>query len=217
MLLTSVLAALKFAPAVLSVGRAAYNALVDDDSKLPDSAGEDDVAAAIESLPPEQRDAVIEKVLKTKARLQALDTQRFLSMNDGDAEKLRASARPEIALRAMKVIETVVSVFKVVFFFTIAEWLGRAGFALAGKPFPVTDSVWSLFAEEEPVTVLIWPQVVTAIGASVMVILKYMGCRERDKAQQFELQAGRPLQSAEAVATAAGGAIGAIVKAVRGR
>lgn len=216
-MIPALLAALQFAPAVLSAGRAAYNAIASEDQQLPIDAGPDTTAAAIGGLPEAQRVEVFAHVLDVKARVQELDTRRFVSMNDGDAEKIRASARPEIARRAMGVIETVVWVFKVTFLATIFEAALRFLFQASGKAWPDGVSIWSLFAAAAPVTDLIWPQLVGVIAASVMVITKYMGCRERDKAQEFELQAGRPLQSAEAVATAAGGAIGAIVRAVRGK
>lgn len=205
-----ILGALKFAPAVFEVGKQVFEAVTGE--PIGGEATPETLAEKIEALPADQRAAITKDVLAYQAQLQALDTQRFMGLTDGDAEKVKATARPEIARRAMSVIEIFPKAFLWLVAATIGEWLFRALFAAIGQPFPVTDSLWSMLAEAAPITELIWPPLVAALGASVAVITKYMGCRERDKAQEFEIRAGRKLDASDAVIEAAGGIVGGLAK-----
>mgnify|MGYP003667310978 FL=1 len=215
------LGALKFAPSVLSAGVNIYNAITGDGEALPEDAPAETVAAKIEALPPEQRRLAMVEVMKAKTRAQELDTARFVSMTaveeGGDAEKIRSTARPEIALQAMSVITIFAKAIRLLFVVTVIEWLTRAVFALADKPFPVIDSIWDLLADAAPVSEMIWAPLLGSFWACVEIVKKYMGCRERDKAQQYEMQHGAPLHSAAATVEAAGGGIANIIKAVRGK
>jgi hypothetical protein len=92
-----------------------------------DPAVEAAMAAHIDALEPGQRAVVLRELIALKAQVQAQDTNRFLALSEGDAEKLRATARPEIARRAMGVIETFALVFKVVFLAIVLEWAVRTG------------------------------------------------------------------------------------------
>ncbi|MBF0249948.1 MAG: hypothetical protein HQL35_04880 [Alphaproteobacteria bacterium] len=208
------LAALKFAPPILSAGRAIYEAFTGE--TVAANVTPDDLAQKIEALPADQREAVIVRVLELHAEMQAYDTQRFVSMNDGDADKIRATARPEIALRAMAVIETFAWVFKALMAVTVIEWAGRMVVASFGLAWPEV-SLWALIAKAEPVTTMIWPPLIASFWACLEIIRKYMGVRERDKAQEYEIKAGRPLESAAATVAAAGGGIADIIKAIRGK
>ncbi|MDV7340987.1 hypothetical protein RYZ26_15380 [Terasakiella sp. A23] len=203
------LAALSALPSLFNAGKSIYQAVTGEPSQASTPEG---FQAELEKLPPDQR-AEIEAQLKTK--LQELDTQRFLAMNDGDAEKIRASARPEIAKRAMAVIETFAKVFWWLMIFTMVEFVLRFIFALNDKWDYPEVSIWGMVAEAQPVTEMIWGPLITSFGVCMQVILKYMGCRERDKARRDEMIAGRPLESAAASVEAAGGAISSIIKAVR--
>jgi hypothetical protein len=63
------------------------------------------LAAYLEGLPSDQRDTVVRQFIELRSQLQRLDTHRFVAMTDGSVEKLRATKRPEIVLRAMCVVE----------------------------------------------------------------------------------------------------------------
>lgn len=149
-----------------------------------------------------------------------------------DIEKLRASARPKIALQAMGVIRT----FKLLLVWAMValsiEWLARAGFAIWGcrasvgpdgsiieicKTMPVELSVGYMLAQLEPVVNMIWPPLLASLAACVAVIKAYMGARERDKARADEMAHGQPLQSTAATIAAAGGGLASIIKAFKGR
>lgn len=214
-MLPLLLGALKFAPAVLSAGMEIFNAVTGEE--LPPDTTPETLHDKIEQLPPEQRAVIAAEIVRAKTRAQELDTARFAAMNDGGAEKVRATARPEIALQAMGVIRVFATAFKVLVLATVLEWLARAGFAVAGEPFPVTESLWDLIADAAPVAEMIWGPLIASFWVCAEVIKKYMGCRERDKAQQYEMQAGKPLTSAAATIEAAGGGIAGIIKAVRGK
>lgn len=204
---------LKFAPAIFSAGQSIVAAFTGEEP--PEDETPDQLAGRIQNLPPEQQAQVITQLYALQAQIQKMDTERFVSMNDGDADKIRATARPEIALRAMSVVETFALIFKCLFFVTIAEWLLRSGFAVFDATYPVDASLWEMIAKAKPVAEMIWVPLLGSFWACVEVIKKYMGCRERDKAQQFEIQAGRPLSSAAATVEAAGGFVSGVVKAFR--
>jgi hypothetical protein len=203
------LAALSALPSLFNAGKSIYQAVTGSPSQATTP---EDFQGELEKLPADQR-AQIEAQLTTK--LQELDTQRFLAMNDGDAEKIRASARPEIAKRAMAVIETFAKVFKWLMMFTMGEFILRFIFALNDNWAYPDISIWGMIAEAQPVTEMIWGPLIASFYASMQMVLKYMGCRERDKARRDEMIAGRPLDSARASVEAAGGAITSIIKAFR--
>ena len=215
MILTGLLAALKFAPAVFSAGASIFESVTGE--KVSADETPDSLATKIEGLPEKDRAAITQSVLAFQAEAQKLDTQRFLSMNDGDAEKVRASARPEIARQAMSRDRG----FRLVF--QIDDHCHRRGLGstvyirrCGCSNIPLTESIWDLMAAAEPVTEMIWPPLIASLGVCASVIKKYMGCRERDKAQQFEMMAGRPLNSAAATVEAAGSGLASLIKAVRG-
>lgn len=213
-MITALLAALKFAPTVFSVGKKLFEATTGEptaDDETPET-----LAAMISELPPEQRVKLEKGILETKAEIQRLDTDRFLSMNEGDAAKVAASARPEAMRQAMSVITIFAKCFAALIIFTFIEWALRFGFGVFDKPYP-GPSLWALIAEAQPVAEMIWGPLVASFGVCASIALKYMGCRERDKAQQYEMQAGRPLNAAAATVEAAGSGLANIIKAVRGR
>jgi len=214
-MIPTLLAALKFAPAVLSMGRSLVESITGE--PVATDVTPEDLASHVDALPESQRAAITQGVLYYRQRLQELDTDRFRQLTEGDAAKVAATARPEIARRAMSVIETFCWAIRLLFVMTVIEWLVRAGYNFAGASFPVKESLWSLIAAAKPVSEMIWGPLIASFWVSADVIKKYMGCRERDKAQQYEMQAGRPLDSAAATVAAAGGNLAAIIKAVRGK
>ncbi len=204
------------APAVLSAGLEVYNA-VSGQEPLPASTPPETLAARVEALPPEEKAKVMMAVIEAQTRAQELDTDRFRLLTDGDAEKVRATARPEIARQAMDVVTIFAKVFRALAIATIVEWVLRAGFDLAGQTYPVSVSVMSLFAEIAPAAEVIWAPLIASFWICGDVIKKYMGCRERDKAQEYELANGAPLESTQATIAAAGGTIANIITAWRSK
>ncbi len=209
-----ILAALKFAPAIFSAATSIFSAVTGNE---PKASTPEALAEEIVSLPESDRAAVTTQVLAFKAQIQALDTDRYKTLTEGDAAKVAATARPEIAKRAMGVLETFSLIAKILFAATALEWFVRAGYALAGATFPEVKSIWSLVASAQPIAEMIWAPLIASFWVCAGVIKKYMGCRERDKAQQYEMMAGRPLSSSAATVEAAGGAIAGLVNAWKGR
>jgi hypothetical protein len=180
-----------------------------------DLAVEAAMAAHIDALEPGQRAVVLRELIALKAQVQAQDTNRFLALSEGDAEKLRATARPEIARRAMGVIETFALVFKVVFLAIVLEWAVRTGSVWLGAPLPAGDSLTQMLAGLSPVAEMIWAPLLGSFWASVEIVKKYMGVRERDKAHEFEIRHGAPLHSTQATIEAAGGTVAQVIRAFR--
>ncbi|MEJ1366295.1 MAG: hypothetical protein RPU42_14565 [Candidatus Sedimenticola sp. (ex Thyasira tokunagai)] len=210
------LSALKWAPAIFTAGIEITEAVTGE--PVPGAATDtpETLANHIEQLPAAQRMQITQQVLDTKAQIQGLDTQRFLAMTDGDAEKIRATARPQIALRAMAIIETFAWCLKLLIIFTVLGWVGSLlSMAINSQPLPV--SLWGELAKAAPVAEMIWAPLIASFWASVAVIRKYMGVRERDKAHEYELRAGKPLNSTNATIEAAGGAVAGIIKAFKKR
>lgn len=203
---------LKFAPSILSAGRQIVESFTGE--SLSEDTSAKDVSDRLEAMPEKDRLAAMAQLTEAKVKLQTLDTQRFLAMN-GNADKMRASARPEIALRAMAVIETYSKVFKGLMAGTGLEWAARMVCAGLDIEYPEI-SLWALIAKAEPVTSMIWPPLLASFWVCAEIIKKYMGVRERDKAQEYEIQNGRPLKSTAATVAAAGGGLANIIKAFKG-
>ena len=62
---------------------------------------------------------------------------------------------------------------------------------------------------------MIWAPLLGSFWASVEIVKKYMGVRERDKAHEYELRNGAPLNSTNATIEAAGGTIANLIRALR--
>lgn len=222
-ILSLILGALKYAPAIFEAGRDIVQAVTGEEVPPEFSGNPDGLATYVGALTPEQQREIASRILDVKLRHQELDSDRFKILTEGDAEKVRATARPEIALRAMGVIETMVRVFLVLFYAAILEWAARLFWGLLAAndlgiapPFPVAISLWDIIAKAEPVTSIFLPLVVGAFWASVSVITKYMGCRERDKAREAEMSFGKPLDANAATIEAAGGFVSGAIRAVKG-
>ena len=203
----ALLAALTAAPALFDGARAVYNAVTGSDD-----AGEtaQELSQQVDALPPEQRDRIIASVIQ----LQQFDTQRFMSLTAGDADHVRATARPQIALQAMGVIRLFGYAISALFFLAVADWAMKIGGFYFGYQLP-GFSVWASIAEAKPVAEMIWAPALGAFWACVSVIKKYMGCRERDKAIEAEIRAGRPLDATSATVAAASEGVASVIKAWR--
>lgn len=215
MVLGAILPLLTYAPAIFEGARAIVAAVTGEDPPAEVRDAPETLARHIDALPDAQRAEIVDRLLTLKAEIQAADTARFLAMADGPVEKLRASARPEIARRAMGVIETFALVFKVVFFAIVAEWAVRTASVWAGAPLPVTETLPGMMSELAPVAEMIWAPLLGSFWASVEIVKKYMGVRERDKAHEYELRHGAPLNSTRATIEAAGGTVAQIVRALK--
>lgn len=215
MVIHAILPLLQFAPAVFEGASAIVSAITGEDA--PEAAQESAEAMArhIAALPPDQRGAITRELLALKTQVQNFDTRRFLAMADGSVEKIRATARPEIARRAMRVIETFALVFKVVFFAIILEWVARTLSVWAGTPLPDVATLPGMLSQLSPVAEMIWAPLLGSFWASVEIVKKYMGVRERDKAHEYEMRNGAPLNSTQATIEAAGGTIARILRELR--
>ncbi|SMF85795.1 hypothetical protein SAMN06265365_1581, partial [Tistlia consotensis] len=87
---------------------------------------------------------------------------------------------------------------------------------LGGRPVDV-PSVWALVSQVQDSWELVAISFGSGFAACVSVVRRYMAARERDKAQEYELQAGQPLQASGAVEAAAGGLVAGAIKAIRGK
>lgn len=215
MVFPAILPLLQFAPAVLAGASAVVAAVTGEDVPKDARADAESMARHIAGLPPDQRAVVARELFALKEQVQNFDTQRFLAMADGSVEKIRATARPEIARRAMQVIETFALVFKVVFFAIVLEWVARTLSVWAGTPLPSDVTLPGMLSELSPVAEMIWAPLLGSFWASVEIVKKYMGVRERDKAHEYEMQNGAPLNSTQATIEAAGSTIARIVRALR--
>ena len=214
-MLPVLLKALTLAPQLFKTGRDVYEMVTGQSTD--DIRSEEELVNRIETLPVDQQETIMLKVLDAKVKFQQLDTQRFMSMTEGDADKVRATARPTLALDSMKLMLMPFLLIRWLIILACLEWVIEAVAAGFGKDVDV-PSLFSVFANMNIETV--WPLVasvlVPAYLGAVAVIRKYMGCRERDKALQYEMQNGKPLKGLQATVHAASG-IATLVNAFKGR
>lgn len=208
----AIAAALTYAPSILKAGIDIFNAITG--KELPPETSATDLNAAIEELPADQKGAVVAAILAYQQKVEEFDTDRFKLLTEGDADKVRATARPEIAQRAMGVIEIFSKAFKWLVVATFLELLVKT-LAFYLKVETPAFSLWSTIAEMQPVAEVIWAPLVASFWVCADVIKKYMGCRERDKAQEYEILAGKPLNASQATIEAAGSAAAKVIKAWR--
>jgi hypothetical protein len=69
-----------------------------------------------------------------------------------------------------------------------------------------------MLAGLSPVAEMIWAPLLGSFWASVEIVKKYMGVRERDKAHEFEIRHGAPLHSTQATIEAAGGTVAQVIR-----
>lgn len=223
------------APQILGAVSGIVSAVTGEDPPPAARTDPDAMAEHIGSLPPDQQAEIRMRVLEHIETLEKETTARWKARMDfetaADADKLRATARPRIALQAMGVIRVFAAMLLWVMAALSVEWLARIGFAVFGcsvtegpdglavevcRTMPPELSVSYMLAKLEPVTTIIWPPLLASFAACVAVIKAYMGARERDKARADEMAHGKPLSSTQATITAAGGTLAQIIRAVRG-
>ena len=203
-MLPAVLGLLSAAPALLAAATDVYRAVTGDEVPEAARSAPQTMAAAIDRLPADQRDAVVARLLEHREALDREWTTRFVAMSDGDAETLRASARPQIALQAMAVIALFSRLLVGLGIVTVTQWAVLLLCEAMGWQAPTTD-IWAMLAKAQPVAEMIWAPLLASFGACVVIVKAYFGARERDKAQEYELRAGRPLAASAAVVEAAAG------------
>ncbi|MEX2630015.1 MAG: hypothetical protein WD341_08765 [Tistlia sp.] len=202
-------------PAIREVAGAAYESVTGE--KVPAETSVKGLAERIQALPPEDQAVVVKAMLDQEVELARIDARQQEALTKGSAEWVRATARPEIALRAMKSIQRVLQAFGLLVAITVLQWAVETGAVLFGAPPPDVGSVWALLAEVKDVWELVAITFGSGFAACVAIVRRYMAARERDKAQEYELAAGSRLHSSGAVETAAGGLVGGLIKAVRGK
>lgn len=203
---------LMMAPKIFETGVDIYNTVTGGNESFE---SETDLAQAIEELPPQHKELVTMKVFEAQVEYQRLDTQRFVTLTDGDAEKVKATARPEIALRCMTMMETPFRMLTLIVYVLVGllaiEWLIEAVSMLLADDGVGVDVNSPLGLLTQATTAFSWEGVLAIIGpayiAAVVTIKKYMGCRERDKAQEYEIKHGSPLNSANSTVMAASGVL----------
>ena len=211
------LKAFTMAPALIGTAGSIVEAVTGDPVDQNVAEDPEKLVRHVAGLPSDQRAAVVLRLMEEKERLQELDTERFATMNDGNAEKLKVTARPEIARQAMGVITLFSKLVVAIGILTMVQWLAAAAEAVIRPEVPwMIPNFWEYLAAAQPVSELVWGPLLASFYACVQVITKYMGCRERDKAQEYEIKAGRPLQSASATIEAAGGLISKTIRAIKG-
>lgn len=223
-------------PSLFSAGAEIVSAVTGEEAPASALASPEAMAAHIEGLPADQQAEIQKRILDHVEALDRNSTERWrdrMAMEtNAEVDKLRATARPQIALQAMGVIRIFAFILVWAMIALSVEWLARAGFAIWGcstsigpdglavevcRTMPAELSVAWMLAQLEPVTTIIWPPLLASFAACVSVIKAYMGARERDKARADEMAHGKPLSATAATIEAAGGGLAAIVKAFRGR
>lgn len=230
----ALLGLLSAAPQILGAVGGIVSAVTGGDPPAAARASPEAMAEHIAALPPEQQVEIRVRVMDHIEAMERETTARWSARLGfeaaADVEKLRATARPQIALQAMAVIR----VFGIVLIWAAAalsvEWLVRVGFAVWGcsetagpngavievcRTMPAELSVGYMLAQLGPVTAMIWPPLLASLAACVAVIKAYMGARERDKARADEMTHGKPLDSTAATVAAAGGSIANLIRAFR--
>lgn len=89
--------------------RQLINAFLPDDKKLPETATGKDAETALDSLPPEQKQAVLEKQIDLSIEQEKGWTARYQAMTQADGQ----STRPKIALMMAKVLAFEIMAFTV--------------------------------------------------------------------------------------------------------
>ncbi len=138
---------------------AAVNAILPDDKKLPETATGNDIADAVNALPPEQRASLMSKEIDLQIAQEEGWTARYKAMTEGDGQ----STRPRIALMMAQVTCFVILLFAA----AIAVQILTEGLDSLAE----SAGAWTVFA--------------TLLGIPSGVLAKYFG--ELRKEQQSRL------------------------------
>ena len=146
----------------------AINSFMPDDKKLPENASKDDIMAAVDSLPPEQKAALMEK----QVELEIVKEKEWSKVVDSlaRADSTGNSTRPWIA----KLMASVVA-FAIVIF--IIMWAVAVGFNKTEMIKAVNDG---------------WPVVVALLGTPTYLLKAYFGMRTDEKKARYAQSVGQP-------------------------
>lgn len=145
----------------------ALNAILPGDKKLPSDATGDQINEAVQSLPPEQRAALLDKEFDVELTQIKESNSTLRTMLESDA-KNQHSTRPYIAKGAFQVVGFVTLL-------TSSIW----GYAIAtGK------------AEIVKATVSGWPFILSVIGPLVTLLLAYFGVLKKEQKDRLDAASG---------------------------
>jgi hypothetical protein len=146
----------------------AINSFMPDGEKLPENATKDEMQAAVDSLPPEQKAALMEK----KVELEIVKEKEWSKVVDSlaKADATGNTTRPWIA----KLMAGVVA-FAVVAF--VIMW----GVAVGGNK---TEMIKAISDS--------WPMIVAILGTPTVLLRAYFGLRTEEKKARYAQSAGQP-------------------------
>lgn len=146
----------------------AINSFMPGDKKLPETATQDEIKAAVDSLPPEQKAALMEK----KVELEIVKEKEWSKVVDSlaRADSTGNSTRPWIA----KIMASVVAFAIVVF---VCLW----GYAVG------TDKTDMIKAVNNA-----WPMIVAILGTPTLLLRAYFGMRTEEKKARYAQSIGQP-------------------------
>ena len=141
----------------------AINSFMPDDKKLPENASKDEIQAAVDSLPPEQKAALMEK----KIELEIVKEKEWSKVVDSlaKADATGNTTRHDIAMmfaRAVVFIDGLMSLLL----------------------------AWAVYKEQIDI-VTAWPMVVAITGPPLTVIMTYFGKRTVEKLGRYAQSTGR--------------------------
>ena len=138
------------------------NNALPDDKKLSETSTGADAAAAVKTLPPEQRASLMEK--KLDVEIEEIKAHVGVTQALAEVDKTGQSTRPAIAKGMSQLIG-----------FGVIATLGPLAYAIiVGK----SDMVLEISK--------IWPLIATIIGIPAGIVNSYFGKRSKEKAQKYE-------------------------------
>lgn len=145
----------------------AINSFMPADKQLPETATKDDIQAAVESLPPAQKAALMEK----QVELEIVKEKEWSKVVDSlaKADSTGNSTRPWIA----KLMGMVVAFAIVVF---VVMW----GVAVGGNK---TDMIKAISNS--------WPIIISILGTPTLLLKAYFGLRTEEKKARYATSTGQ--------------------------
>ena len=145
------------------------NEFLPDDKKLSKSATGDELNAALESLPPEQRASVLEKEFDVEIVEIKESNETLRTMLEYDTKNPQ-STRPKIAYQAFQVIAATVII-------TMSLW----AYAVATGNTKMVETIMNG-----------WPFIVGVTSVLSTVLLSYFGSINKERQGKIDLASGSP-------------------------
>ncbi|MEE8598950.1 MAG: hypothetical protein V3S69_05510 [Dehalococcoidales bacterium] len=149
----------------------AVNELLPEDKKLPPEATGEQVKAAAESLPPEQRARLLEREFDVEETQIKESNETLRTMLQADATSTHTT-RPYIAKGAFQVVAAVVLV-------VTALWAYGVGSSNTAMVKTIMEG---------------WPFVLGVIGPFIMLLRAYFGVLKQEHRQRLDAAGGTPSQ-----------------------